>query len=100
MVGAAMAVAKGAVSLDDVKLLLSQPDSGWNPKICPARSEGLFLAKVEYKKHSLELATEDYNEMLELSKVTYNPSFGCVEDLSDSVTDIIIDEEKAKIPGG
>ena len=81
-------------------LLLSQPDSGWNQKICPARSEGLFLAKVEYKKQSLELATEEYNEMVELSKVTYNPSFGgCEEDLSDSVTDII-DEEKAKIPGG
>ena len=100
MVGAAMAVAKGAVSLDEVKLLLSQPDSGWNPTICPARSEGLLLAKVEYKKKSLELATEDYNEMVELSKVTYNPSFGgSDEDLSDSVTDII-DEEKAKIPGG
>ena len=99
MVGAAMAVARGVVSLDDVKLLLSQPDSGWSQKISPARSEGLFLARVEYKKDSLELATEDYNEMVELSKVTYIPSFGgCQEDLSDSVTDIV-DGEKAKIPG-
>ena len=93
-----MAVARGVVSLDDVKLLLSQPDSGWSQKISPARSEGLFLARVEYKKESLELATEDYNEMVELSKVTYIPSFGgCQEDLSDSVTDIV-DGEKAKIP--
>ena len=100
MVGAAMAVAKGVVSLDDVKLLLSQPDSGWNQKISPARSEGLFLAKVEYKKESLELATEDYNEMVNLSKITYNPSFGGFnEGLSDSVRDNI-DDEKALSPGG
>ena len=100
MVGAAMAAAKGVISLDDVKLLLSQPDLGWNTRICPARSEGLFLARVEYKKESLELATEDYDEMVALSKVTYNPSFdGCDEGLSDSVTDNI-DEEKAVSPGG
>ena len=100
MVGAAMAVARGLVSLDDVQLLLSQPDTGWNQKIAPARSEGLFLAKVEYKKESLELATEDYNKMVDLSKVTYKPSFGGLDEaLSDSVTDDI-DEAKAVSPGG
>ena len=43
---------------------------------------------------SLELATEDYREMLQLSKVTYDPSY-IHDNPSDSLNDIL-EEEKVK----
>ena len=88
MVGAALAVATLRVPLSQVEDLLKNPDSGWHQAISPAKSEGLYLARVDYKKEALELATEDSQELLELSKITYDPSIGQdIDDQSDTVTD-------------
>ena len=94
MVGAALAAATERISLSDVEDLLNEPHSGWNTAISPARCEGLYLARVQYKAGSLELATEDYREMLQLSKVTYDPSY-LHDNPSDSLNDIL-EEEKVK----
>ena len=88
MVGAALTVAIGKISIDNVKLLLDNPDIGWNNKITPAPARGLYLAKVEYNPEALTLATDNYEDMLNLEKVIYNPEYDQddTEEVCDNMT--------------
>ena len=88
MVGAALTVAIGKINIDNVKLLLDNPDIGWNNKITPAPARGLYLAKVEYNPEALTLATDNYEDMLNLEKVIYNPEYDQddTEEVCDNLT--------------
>jgi len=89
MVGAAMSVACGRVSLEKIADLLEQPDLGWDSdiKIFVAASDGLYLANIAYKKGALDQATECNQEILNLEKIKIIPS----EDLSEAETILVTD---------
>jgi len=79
MIGAATSVATKKISIDHISDLLAKPNLGWDTRINVGMSSGLYLANIEYKKGVLDLATESYQDMLDLEKIDISDYEGISE---------------------
>jgi len=70
MIGAATSVATNKISIDYVRNILEVPYISWDYKIHVGNSSGLYLANIEYKEGVLDLATDNYQDMLNLEKIS------------------------------
>ncbi|XP_071446722.1 tRNA pseudouridine synthase-like 1 isoform X1 [Hetaerina americana] len=63
MVAVLIAVAQNKIELDEVKLMIEDPqNNGWNPRATTAPPHGLFLTKVEYDPQDLIIPKQTEEE--------------------------------------